>query len=249
MWRHCCSLALGYFTVWDPPAPSAWRLARYRWHSSVREVLQDSRTLDTVKQVASAVDNGRYPGLVDILADWRDIEPTFIPNSVPVWVGDTALKYAVDWLREGGVVWTGHTHFGIELSKRTGCPYFAAEGLSETGESIVHTKEPGIIASVQANGVQRNLQRYNRNLIASIYPVGYVVEQCIARTHRQGQRRDVTVDWILSCREQLNGYDKAASSHGPFYRDLLRVPSRLCGAAVRSERITTSGWAFHEQER
>ncbi len=114
LWRHCCSLALGYFTVWDPPAPSAWRLARYRWHSSVREVLQDSRTLDTVKQVASAVDNGRYPGLVDILADWREIEPTFIPNSVPVWVGDTALKYAVDWLRDGGVVWTGHTHFGTE---------------------------------------------------------------------------------------------------------------------------------------
>lgn len=250
LWRHACSLALGYYTVWDPPAPSAWRRARYNWHHGVREVLAASRTLDTVKQVASAVDNGGYPHLREFLADWREIEPTFKPNSVPVWVGDTALRYAESWLQQGGIVWTWHTHFGRALAKRAGVPYFGQKGLTDDKlDSIVRTKAPAIVASVVANGVMHNLQRYNRNLIASIWPAGYVVEQAMGRTHRQGQLSPrVTVDWMLSCREQINGYDKAAGSHGPFYRDLLRVPSRLCGAAVKSEKITMSGWAFHEQE-
>jgi hypothetical protein len=262
LWRHACSLALGYFTIWDPDAPPEWRKKRYRWHSWARNILKESHTIDTLAQLATAVDNGRFEDHFDtfleggrpvektlrkVLEEWREIEPTFIPNSVPVWVGDTALKYATKWLERGGIVWTGHRHFGLELSKRTGCPFFSSEGLSEDGQqSIVDSPAKSIIASSVACSAMFNLQRYNRNLIASVWPTGYAVEQLYGRTHRQGQRRDVTVEWMISCREQLDGFARAGSLQAPMMRDLMRVPSRLCGYPVQSDKITTNGWAFAE---
>lgn len=248
MWRHACSLALGFYTIWDPPAPPEWRLARYLWHTGVNDILRESDTLDTIKQVASAIDNGRFKHLKEILDQWREIEPTFTPNSVPVWVGDSALRYATEWLRGGGIVWTAHVPFGEELSRRAGVPYFGEEGLSAAGESIVHTRAPGLVASVIANGKGHNLQHYNRSLVASIWPVGYAAEQMLGRSHRQNQKRDVTVDWMISCREQLNGFDRAQGLHGPYYRDLFKIPSRMIGADLAAEKIDTRGWAFREQE-
>lgn len=262
LWRHACSLALGYFTKWDPPAPPEWRMKRGRWHVWAREILAESRTLDTLAQLATAVDTGRFDRARAILCggepktprqvleDWREIQPTFVPNSVPVWVGETSLKYAETWLEGGGIVWTGHRHFGIELAKRTGCPYFSADGLDEyRRQSIVTSQAKAIIASSVACAAQFNLQRYHRNLIASVWPAAYQVEQLIGRTHRQGQRAPlVTVEWMISCREQLEGFARAASCQAPMMRDLMRVPSRLCGARVQTDPITTSGWAFAEQE-
>ncbi len=239
-------------------APQEWRTARYRWHSWAREILKASHTIDTLAQLATAVYAGKFDNhektfpqgvftLREILEQWREIEPSFIPNSVPVWIGDTSLKYAAKWLEDGGIVWTGHRHFGIELSKRTGCPYFSSEGMSPDGQSIVDTRAPGIIASTIACGAMFNLQSYNRNLIASIWPVGLNIEQTLGRTHRQGQKRDVTAEWMMSCREQLEGFSKAASCQAPMMRDLMRIPSRLCGARVHSEQISTKGWAFASQ--
>lgn len=257
LWRHACSLALNYYTIWDPPAPADWRRARYLWHSWARAILSESRTIDTIAQLATAVDNGRFDDCElplgrtprGVLNDWREIEPTFIPNSVPVWVGDTALKYAAKWLEGGGIVWTGHRHFRNELAKRTGCPSFGAGGLDlATGQSIVSTRAPAIIASTVACGAMFNLQGYNRNLIASVWPAAYAIEQLIGRTHRQGQKSPlVTVEWMISCREQLDGFARAASCQAPLLRDFMRIPSRLCGAKVHSDKITTNGWAFAEQ--
>jgi hypothetical protein len=250
----------------ETKAPPEWRQKRYRWHSWARDILKESHTIDTLAQLATAVDNGRFDDheriyseggrnvvktLRTVLEDWREREarePKFIPNSVPVWVGDTALRYATEWLRGGGIVWTGHRHFGLELSKRTGCPYFSADGLSEDGQqSIVDSPAKSIIASSVACKEQFNLQRYNRNLIASVWPTGYAVEQLIGRTHRQGQRSPlVTVEWMISCREQLDGFARAGSVQAPMMRDLMQVPSRLCGYRVQSDNITTNGWAFAE---
>src|SRR5581483_6423198 len=259
LWRHACSLALGYFTRWEPGAPAPWRNARYRWHHWAREVLKASRTIDTIAQLATAVDNGRFDDYVildkgremtprEILGEWREIEPTFVlcqcgalptcqrPHSVPVWVGDTALQYAERWLEGGGILWTGHRHFGLELAKRTGLRFFAEGGESADGASIVTSRDRAIIASSVACKEQFNLQYWNRNLIASVWPAAYAVEQLIGRTHRQGQRAElVTVEWMISCREQLDGFARAASCQAPLLRDLMRVPSRLCGARVQTD--------------
>lgn len=249
LWRHSCSMSLGYFTIWDPPAPAEWRRARYLWTAGVREILAESHTLDTVKQVATACDNGQFPHLKGYLDDWREIEPTFVPNSVPRWIGSTSLDYAARWLEGGGIVWTWHTHFGRELARRTGCPYFGEGGLTNDGQSIVHTKAKAIVASVIANGVMHNLQRYDRCLIASIWPAAYAVEQCIGRIHRQGQLAPkVSVEWMISCREQLAGFSKASDLQAPFMRDVFQIPARLCGGDVKSETLSTTGWAFRSQE-
>lgn len=271
LWRHECSLALGYWTYWQPEPPREWRAIRKAYHQGIRDILAASRTYDTAAHVAQAIDNGHFPEMVEVLAAWREIGPTFTQcsnvgctrdhreirdgrevnkyHSLPVWIGDTALRYAEEWIRDGGIVWTQHTHFGRKLSERTGIPYFEDKGLTADGrDNIVYTQRPAIAASVLANGTMHNLQRYRRNLFASIWPVGYVVEQCIGRTHRQGQKSPVvTVDWPISCRAQQNGFDRAAGQHANFYQQLLTMPSRLCQGETRTERITQSGWAFKPQ--
>ena len=250
LWRHACSLALGYTTYWDPPAPPEWRKARYEWHHGARELISESQTYDTFQHVANAVDDGKFPHLKDALEAWREIQPTFEPNSVPRWVGDTALRYAQSWFSDPGIVWTQHIHFGRELAKRTGYPFFEEGGWTQDRSDHIHrTTKDRIIASVAANSAQYNLQRFNRNLLSSIWPTGRTVEQCIGRTHRQGQKRDVIVDWAISCAEQQAGFTRAATMHSPFYTQILQMPSRLSYGEIRSETITQTGWAFRTQQK
>lgn len=273
MWARQQQLALGFYYRWDPQPPSAWRKARYEWHHNVREILAHSDHLDTVARVATAVDAGEYPHLVDILETWRALEPTFkecktwrcqkvhkevrggvehvLYHNIPHWVGDTSLQHAAAWLEGGGIVWTVHRAFGYRLAEITGRPYFGEGGQSDSGESLNTTTEPGVIASAQACGEGLNLQRYHRQLIASIWPTNNMVEQATARSHRQGQDKDVEVEWAISCLGQLKNFERAAYNDAVFHHDMLTMPTRLCyGRVLRdampSDTWPVTGWAWRD---
>jgi hypothetical protein len=222
LWRHCRSLALGFHSTWVPPAPAAWREARRVWASFVRETLSSSLTLDTELAVAQAVDAKRLPGAA--LAGWRAIRDTFKPNPTPVWHDDSALKVCERWMGEyKGIVWTEHVEFGKELASRTSAPYYGADGIdAKTGLSIVYVKGGApIIASQQANSTGRNLQNFSANLITSPPGSALSVEQLLGRTHRDGQLADeVTVDVLISCKEQLEAVEQARAG-AEAVRDIL----------------------------
>lgn len=273
MWARQQQMSLGFFYRWVPSPPPEWKAARGAWHAAVRKVIDSRDRFDTVAQVSNAVDDGDLPQLEPLLARWRELKPIFEEcktwgcrakhvevrdgveyvkyHNVPKWIGDTSLRYAAKWLQGGGVVWTVHRAFGLRLSEVTGVPFFSEGGMSQEGESLNTTQAPAIIASVQACGTGLNLQRYSRQLIASVWPTNRQVEQAIARLHRQGQHTAVTCDWMISSLGQLRSYRKAKEGDAVFHRDMLTTPARLCYGEVIEDAFPVdtypvSLWAWRD---
>lgn len=211
LWRHARELACGFYYRWDPRPPDEWMDKRKAWHGFARNVLSASRTLDSGLQVVQAVDQGKINDF-GMLQAWRDIKPTFIPNSVPVWVDDTSLNLAAEWLeREKGICWVEHRAFGKALADLTGIPHYQAGGVDPvSGKAIDQVRGPAI-AQAKPCSTGFNLQTLHyKNMIVSCEPTGKQLEQLLGRTHRPGQDADtVFVDILLACLEQYAGFEQA----------------------------------------
>lgn len=186
-------LAVGFYYRWDPHPPLEWLEVRRLWSRVCRMILQSNgRNLDTASQVVRAVDAGHYPHAVRALQDWREIEPTFKPNTVPVWLDTNALDVCAEWAHENpGIVWVEHVAFGEALSVVSGLPYYGAGGL-DRGKRYIEAHPPGkpLIASIESNYEGRNLQAWSENLIVGPIQNGMRLEQVLGRTHRDGQKED-----------------------------------------------------------
>ena len=205
LWRHARELANGFYYRWDPAPPEAWMNARTDFHRFVRGVLSRSRKFDTVSQVAAAFHD------TPVVQEWNKIKDSFRPNSVPVWLDDSVIDYALDWAGEmPGIVWCEHTAVGERL-QAAGLPYFGEQGLSSTGESIDTYTGP-CAASVAACRQGFNLQHYNASLILNCIPKGSWYEQLLGRMHRYGQEADnVSARVLIVCPEQQAGFDQAVA--------------------------------------
>lgn len=218
VWAAARQLSLGFFYRWDPPPPPEWMEARREWYAVARHILTSNRRgLDSPRLVRDAVDAGLYPAATDLLARWRAIEPTFTPNTVPVWLDDGPLEAAARWARKGpGIVWTEHTAFARRLAQATGLPYYGREGRDEQGRHIpefdTNPTECGrdaIIASI-ANRTGRNLQGWSRALVVSPPPNGEWWEQLLGRQHRDGTRAaEVTYEIFVTSQEHREAIEQA----------------------------------------
>lgn len=232
VWRHARELALGLHYIWDPRPPDEWLEARRAWAKFVRDTLSRSRTLDSEKQVRSAVLAGDLPEGRSIWDAWAEIKPMFQVNQKAVWHDDSALNFCAEWMADGpGIVWTEHSFFGHELSRRTGFPYFGQNGLDQKGRSILDAQGP-IIASIAANGTGKNLQRYRRNLITSCPTGASIWEQLLGRTHRPGQEADeVTAEVLIGCAEHVEAWARA-HAEAEMARDTFGQPQKILFADV-----------------
>jgi hypothetical protein len=204
--RVARELSMGMCYLWDPPAPKEWLSARKAWCAYVRTVLAHSQRLDSELQVRNwAAEKGDCLEL----AAWLEIKDTFEPNSIPVWIDDSALKFAAEWAnRERGIVWVEHVCVGQRLEQDFGLSYYHELGLDSRGNQIEdHDPKSPMVASIASNSEGRNLQAWNRNLIMSIPPNGARLEQLLGRTHRPGQKADdVRFDFVNVCAEHLLGF-------------------------------------------
>ena len=230
LWRHCRELACGFVYKWKVPGPDEWLEARRQWARFVREVLGNRyKGIDTEFQVANACLRGRFDAT--LYETWRDIRPSFEPETIPVWVHDKTLKFAEAWLRkEAGICWVEHRAFGDKLAARTGLPYFAQGGMCG-GIPIEEATGP-VIASIQSNSEGRNLQRWRSNLLVSPPPNGRVIEQLLGRTHREGQEADeVSAEVCIVCKEQWEGLQQALLD-ALYVQDTTGQPQKLLYADV-----------------
>jgi len=212
LWRHARELACGFYYRWNPRPPQGWLTERKAWCKFVRSVLRHSRTLDTELQLVNAIRRGEYPHGVEPLAAWVGVRDTFEPHQEAVWCDSATLHLAAEWLaKHRGIAWVEHRAFGEKLSKLTGRPYYGQGGLSSDKRSI-EDETGACIASIQANGEGRNLQRFSDNFVVSLPPSGATWEQLIGRTHRSGQTADeVTFEVVMGCQEQVEGMARALS--------------------------------------
>jgi hypothetical protein len=148
-----------------------------------------------------------------LYSEWKAIEPTFEPNSVPVGIDDTTLNYAAKWLEEHpdtGLVWVSHKYSGRRLSELSGVPYFGASAMDARSGKLVEEHNASAIVSIASCREGRNLQRWNANLVLVPPTVGSWWEQLLGRTHRDGQEADeVTCEIPLMLREQYEALAQA----------------------------------------
>jgi hypothetical protein len=251
-WAVARQLAIGLHYDWSPRPPPEWLDARKLWAQFVRDTLAKPSAnrmgLDTELQVANAVLDNKLADDYGLLAAWREIKPTFVINSVPVWHDDTALKLCCDWLADHpkGIAWCEHRHFAAALSKMSGIAYYGAKGLDKQGNFIQDATGP-VIASIAANSTGRNLQdKWCDNLVTAAPADSERWEQLIGRTHRLGQRADaVTVDVLVGCREHLEAVPRAVSS-AEVKKDLLGFSQKLRLADITNwpDLKGRTGWAW-----
>lgn len=263
VWRHELEMMLGFYYLWDPPAPPEWLHARSQWATVVRHALKTGHRLDSELQVVQAMSRETNPlrvtaygesGPIDgqqALAAWQAIRPTFTPNPVPTWIDDTYLRAAAQWAAEGpGIIWTIHVPFAQRLAELTGLPVYGAQGKGQQRVSpkdttlrsngLVIEEETGkrpIIASVQSNGEGRNLQVFSRNLVVCPPPTGQSWEQLLGRTHRQGQTADeVSFDVWLGTTAAYRGMAQVLRD-ARYIEDSTGNPQRLNFADLVGMRL------------
>jgi hypothetical protein len=161
-----------------------------------------------------------------------EVSDAFQPFTFALWHDTSALDYCIDWLSKNeGIVWTRHTFFGRELSRRTGLSYFGQMGRDQKGRPMSEEKGP-CIASIAANGTGRNLQHYHHNLITSCPTGAALIEQLLARTHRPGQRADeVTAEILVGCIEHIQAWTRAVAE-AEMARDMFGAPQKILVADV-----------------
>lgn len=202
MWRHQRTLGLGLVGRWDPPAPQDWLHARRAWFAFVRDKLGSARSFDSQVHLVNRIDAG---DIADggLLAAWREIKETFVPNPVMDWFDTTVLEATKEWIQQHpqGLVWVEQKEFGERLTLETGLPYFREKAKDKQGRLIGLDYTGPAIASQHSCYKTLNLQYWHENLVTSPFSSGARGEQQIGRTHRDGQEEDVLVDFFLTSRE------------------------------------------------
>lgn len=245
LWRHARELACGFYYRWNPRPPEEWLNARRNWARFARDILaMHTPGLDSEMPVAKACAREELPN-VEYLA-WRAIRDTFIPNQEAVWVSEGTLKFAADWLKKNdGICWVEHIAFGERLAEMTGLSYYGAGGLDKKKRMIEDGQGQPCIASILANCEGRNLQQWNKSLVVSCPPSGKMWEQCLGRTHREGQEADeVSYEVVFACKEQMDGFYQALAD-ARYLQDTLGSPQKLLYADLDLGMPNTTGPRWH----
>lgn len=222
-------VAYGFYYFWRFPRGepeeliARWRARRKAWGVALRNRLEareehmDSPLL--LKEAADRSDAG-YTGPLPTWhcpdrRPWREIEPLVQPVPAFEWIDDFMARDTVQWGRENvGIIYYAHTAFGRRVAELGGFPLF--EGGAEASRGIIAENEAGakrtIVASIEAHGTGKNLQRFNKGLLANTPANNGQLEQVLARMHRTGQDApEVTYDFYCHTAEVQDGWEKALS--------------------------------------
>lgn len=232
---------MGFYQVWSPRAPAPWREARKAWACECREILATNRrALDSEDQLCRYLDANpwEYPPAQIALTRWREVRPTFVPNSVPVWISDVVLDWIAARDLRGTLIWTERPAVGERLAAKLGARYYGEGGICTATGAPVESHDPArhgpAVLAMEPNSRGRNLQAWSRNLILDVTKSARRLEQLLGRTHRPGQVADkVSITFLIGVREDVEAMDKvrdraesAAILTGQPQKILHALPSR-----------------------
>jgi len=219
LWRLLRQLQCGFYLRWKVKPPREWTDRRREWNGFVRESIANSRgKLDTEAQVKEA-----YPDAAELL-QWQAIEPTFEPETEPVWVDAGPLAHMISWAQGNkGIVWVENRALGARLQNE-GIPYYGAG----SDRALMECTGGPVALSIAAHGEGKNLQdRWSTNLFPVIPSSAATFEQTIARTHRAGQPEDeVTADVWLSIKQSGTQFE-ALMAEAIATKQIMGIAQRL----------------------
>lgn len=238
-WRHMRTLTSGFWYLRDPKPPVEWFEAHKAWKGAARSVLRGHVPgLESEMLVAKAAAAGKLSAKhCEAYARWvavRDVYKDTRDKHRPVWVDDTMIEAIAQWnMTRTGIIWVSEIALGERLEEVLGLPYYHELGLDKSGRSIKSSRpeDGSIVASVGSASEGNNLQAWSDNLIISLPPVGTVVEQLLARTHRRGQEApEVWCEIFFGCLTEWRCWEQAMRDARA--ESLLEGKKRLLRATV-----------------
>ena len=208
--------------------------AAIRWYDGYAHIERDEHGNETSRyEVAPRTKRGPQPTWqAEYWPEWRAVRDTAKPETDPVWIDDFMVRDCVEWLhREGpGIVWYEHDAFGRAVAAGSGVVY-AGPGREGDERLLALTGSEAVVASIRAHGTGKNLQQFNRCLVANPPSDGATWEQLVGRCHRQGQLADeVLIEVYRHTDPYRAALDKARDLAG-YIQESFGAPQKLVSKA------------------
>lgn len=194
VWRVKQHIAQGFYYVWDWPdgvVDEDWKTARSLWFRFVRNELKhyadqgyDSPLL-VANRVSREASAGQDYAIHKAWKQWDGQRHKPPPPIKTVWIDDYLVRHAAHWAhdqKQPVILWYSSQAIG-DLFREWGWPVY---GAGENPPEHAHT----CAMSIQAHGVGKNLQAWNKALVIAPPSGGQTWEQLLGRSHRQGQQAD-----------------------------------------------------------
>lgn len=215
--------------------------AAIRWQKGYVHVERDSegRVLRRV-EVPPQTKSGPLPvWAAECWPRWEQERDNAKPETEAVWLDDFLVRDSLAWLQEGpGLLWYEFGAFVEQLGKlvraeKLHIPKLAWAGSGDDGNKLVLglKGDEAVVASIRAHGTGKNLQQFNRNLVANPPSDGATWEQLLGRTHRAGQVADeVTFEVYRHTEPFKNAVERARELSGHI-EGTFGVTQRLASVA------------------
>lgn len=254
-WKLDALLGCGVYTVFDPPPPEPWRIARRRVARFVRRKIEAStstaKPLDTEGQVLRRFRDH------EIVQDWLAVKHIKVKTRT-VWISKSTIRSAIDWLNESdepGIIWCGSVAFAERLAHEARLSYYGRKGRCGATGVGLHAAPHGksLVASWNANKKGFNLQPWTRQLLVMPPQSAKWLEQIFGRSHRSGQENAVRIAVLMTSGGTIDSF-RAAIGEAEFGRDTTGITQKILRASVKYERprITSANefrWATRTEER
>ena len=229
--RGLHQLALGciYYWDWEGERNDDWLNARREW-SRAKRTIKDFELKDFDSDFL--IESNFYSLPEEVISffekeylDWQ-VHKSFVPPpKKKEWVSDYIVDACKQYLEASDspcIFWVNLQEVGNRLSKELGIPYFGA-GTEPPKEA------QNCLLSIKAHATGKNLQAWRNNLV--VHPVSdpSLIEQLIARTHREGQLAD-EVEITFFTHSIFGSSLNRATKQAYVVQESTNQPMRLCYA-------------------
>jgi len=249
VWLCLRQLSLGFYYIWhwgDREPDWEWVDAYRGWGREVRAEISDRATTyydspwlvekqilklleldddDDIVAVSEVLGHEPSPMLVDAWREWDRVRHRKGPDTVPVWIDDTPLRriLALGSTKHPTIYWY-HSDAVADRIEQISDIHVVRAGEEPPEEAL------WCALSIKSHGTGLNLQRWAHNVLIEPPPGNPETEQCIGRTHRQGQAADevhftIPVHSPVFAKALRNAREEAA-----YQQDTMKMPQRLCYA-------------------
>ena len=174
---------------------------------------------------------GRRLAIHRAWAEWQEQKVKPAPPTEAVWLDHYLVDHALAWQarqRKPSILWYGSDAVGQELRAR---------GVQVYGAGAEPPREAHDCAmSIQAHGIGKNLQAWERQLVIEPPSSGTIWEQLLGRMHRQGQEADEVSCRVMHHAEPFTRAFEAASSAAQYVETTSGNSQKLLYASIA--RIT-----------
>lgn len=226
---HQMTLGCIYYWDWQGERNDEWLEARRNWSRAKRTIkdfnLQGFDSDFLIEQNFYTLPQDAVDFFEEDYIAWQEVKDFVPPPKKREWLSDYMIHPCRKYLEDSKhpcILWVSLQEVGDKLSKELNIPYFGA-GTEPPSEAI------DCILSIKAHATGKNLQAWQNNLV--VHPVSdpSLIEQLIARTHREGQTAD-EVEITFFTHSIFGSALNRATKQAYVVQESTNQPMRLCYA-------------------